>query len=40
MTQQIAATILDSDTYFVKYKVRKKIAANINNNIGATPSTL
>ena len=38
MTQQIDAMILDSDTYFVKYKIPKKIAANINNKTGLIPS--
>lgn len=38
MTQQIDAMILDNDTYFVKYNIPKKIAANINNKTGLTPS--
>ncbi len=39
MTQQIAATILDKDTYLVSFNVIKKIAAKIKSKIGATPNT-
>ena len=39
ITQQIAATILDKDTYLNVFSTKKKIAAKINNKMGFTPKT-
>lgn len=37
--QLIPATILDNDTYLVKYRITKNIIASIINSIGCTPRT-